>query len=147
MIGGWLSGLAARAGLVGLCSADFIRNANGYQLVEINPRPGATLDIFDSPEAPLMKAHLSASRGEPYLLPRFGDSMASMITYASRPLAHFPALAWPDWTADRQSPGTRLTAGDPICTILARGPNAAMTQRIVKAQARELQRYWEGERT
>src|SRR5262249_41934138 len=73
MIGGWLSGLAARAGLIGLCSADFIRNQDGYQLVEINPRPGATLDIFDSTEAPLIKAHLCASRGEPYKLPRFAD--------------------------------------------------------------------------
>jgi predicted ATP-grasp superfamily ATP-dependent carboligase len=147
MIGGWLSGLAARAGLVGLCSADFIRNAGGYQLVEINPRPGATLDIFDSIDAPLIKAHLSASRGEAYRLPSFADSMASMITYASRPVAHFPKLAWPDWTADRQSAGTRLTPGDPVCTVLARGANAAATQRIVKAQARELQRYWEGELT
>ncbi|MDW6026412.1 ATP-grasp domain-containing protein [Mesorhizobium sp. BAC0120] len=143
LIGGWLSGLAERAGLVGLCSADFIRNADRYQLVEINPRPGATLDIFDSTEAPLIEAHLNASRGEPYQLPRFADSMASMITYASGPVMRFPALAWPDWTADHQSAGTRLAAGDPICTILARGRNAAVTQRIVKARARDLQRYLE----
>ena len=56
--------LARRAGLVGLCSADLIRGPDGYRLVEINPRPGATLDIFDSPEAPLMEAHLRAARGE-----------------------------------------------------------------------------------
>ena len=42
MIGSWLSGLTARAGVVGLCSADFIRNRDGYHLIEINPRPGAT---------------------------------------------------------------------------------------------------------
>ena len=62
-IGGWLSGLTRRAGLVGLCSADFIRGADGYQLIEINPRPGATLDIFDSAEAPLMEAHLARREG------------------------------------------------------------------------------------
>jgi uncharacterized protein len=146
-IGGWLDGLARRTGLVGLCSADFIRNADGYQLVEINPRPGATLDIFDSTEAPLMEAHLRAAKGEAYTIPRFGDSMASMIAYASAPVAHFPEIAWPDWTADHQSPGTRLVAGDPVCTVFARGPNAEATRRIVVAQARQLQCRWEGDRT
>jgi predicted ATP-grasp superfamily ATP-dependent carboligase len=145
-IGLWLSGLARRAGLIGLCSADFIRGPNGYLLVEINPRPGATLDIFDSPQAPLMEAHLRAARGEAYELPRFSDSMASMITYATRPLPDFPALAWPEWTADRQSPGTSLVAGDPVCTVFARGPNAGATRRIVEAQARQLQSCWDGER-
>ena len=38
-----------------------------------------------------MEAHLRAARGEAYDLPRFADSMASMITYASRPMSHFPA--------------------------------------------------------
>jgi predicted ATP-grasp superfamily ATP-dependent carboligase len=147
MIGGWLEGLTRRAGLVGLCSADFIRNADGYQLVEINPRPGATLDIFDSKEAPLMTAHLATARGEAYSLPRFADSMASMIVYASTPVAYFPQIAWPDWTADRQSAGTRLVAGDPVCTVFARGPNAAATRRTVQAQMRELQRCWEGDRS
>ena len=93
-----------------------------------------------------MEAHLRATRGEAYELPRFTDSMASMITYASQPVSHFPALAWPEWTADRQSPGTSLIAGDPVCTVFARGPSADATRRIVEAQATQLQRSWEGER-
>ncbi len=146
-ISGWLDGLARRAGLVGLCSADFIRNGDGYHLVEINPRPGATLDIFDSSEAPLMEAHLKAARGEAYAVPSFRDAMASMIAYATAPVASFPDIAWPDWTADHQSPGTRLVAGDPVCTVFARGPNAAATRRTVRTQVKELQRFWEGDAT
>ena len=144
-IGDWLDGLAARAGLVGLCSADFIRNSEGYQLVEINPRPGATLDIFDSFEAPLIEAHLKAARGEAFSIPRFADSMASMIAYAAAPVVHFPEIDWPEWTADHQSPGTRLAPGDPICTVFARGPNAAATRKAVRAQVKELQASWEGD--
>lgn len=143
-IGGWLDALSERAGLVGLCSADFIRNAHGYHLVEINPRPGATLDIFDGAEAPLMEAHLRAAGGEAYAVPRFADAMASMIAYASAPVANFPEIAWPEWTADHQSPGTKLITGDPVCTVFARGPNAAASRKIVRAQADQLQRYWEG---
>lgn len=147
IIGGWLSGLTRRAGLVGLCSADFIRNADGYHLLEINPRPGATLDIFDSTKTPLMEAHLRASRGEAYVVPQFDDSMASMIAYASTPVAYFPSINWPDWTADHQSPGTSLALGDPVCSVFARDRNAAAARRIVIAKARELQRCWEGDRT
>jgi predicted ATP-grasp superfamily ATP-dependent carboligase len=147
MIGSWLSGLTQRTGLVGLCSADLIRGTDGYQLVEINPRPGATLDIFDDADAPLMEAHLRAATGRAFHLPCFADSMASMITYARAQVAHFPAIAWPEWTADHQSPGTRLIAGDPVCTIFARGPNAGAAHRLVKAQARQLQHQWEGDRT
>jgi predicted ATP-grasp superfamily ATP-dependent carboligase len=147
MISIWLSGLTARACLVGLCSADLIRVPAGYQLIEINPRPGATIDIFDSPEAPLLEAHLRAVRGEPFDLPRFTGSMASEIAYAARPVMAFPFFAWPDWTADRQSPGTTLAAGDPVCTVFARAPSAAAARTMVRSRATELQRCWEGAAT
>jgi hypothetical protein len=47
-------------------------------------------------------------------------------------------------TADRQSPGTSLIAGDPVCTVFARGRSAGVTQRLVKKQLRQLQTHWEG---
>jgi uncharacterized protein len=143
-IGTWLSALTDRAGLAGLCSADFIRDKDGYHLIEINPRPGATLDIFDSHDAPLIEAHLRASRGEAYHLPNFTDSMAQMIAYATGPVARFPAISWPDWTADHQSEGTRLSPGDPVCTVFASGRNADATRRAVTAKASALQPAWEG---
>lgn len=146
MIGDWLTRLTHAIGLAGLCSADLIRNDGNYHLLEINPRPGATLDIFDGDDAPLMEAHLKASRGEPFLLPRFNDNMASMIAYTNRPVNNFPPIAWPDWTADRQSAGTRLDAGDPVCTVFARGTNAAATRRNLDIRLHDLQRHWQGVR-
>lgn len=139
----WLSCLVRRAGLRGLCSADFIRTKDGYRLIEVNPRPGATLDIFDSAEAPLIEAHLRACRGEPFRLPRFAECMAAMIAYAKHPVPDFPDIPWPDWTADRQSPGSRLIEGDPVCTVFAYGPSAADTRRAAKAHLRQLESCWE----
>lgn len=143
-IGGWLSALTRRCNLVGLCSADLIRDARGYHLLEINPRPGATLDIFDTEEAPLMEAHIAAARGRAIRLPVFSDCMASVIAYADRPLEVFPRIDWPDWAADRQAAGTALQAGDPVCTIFARGANMRATRQALNARARELQRQWAG---
>jgi predicted ATP-grasp superfamily ATP-dependent carboligase len=68
--------------------------------------------------------------------------MASMIAYASAPIERFPAFAWPDWTADHQSPGTSLVAGDPVCTVFARGPSADATAKAVKARIARLRPQW-----
>ena len=46
--------------LKGLGSADFLVNGEDFHLLEINPRPGATLDIFDSEAEPLLRIHLEA---------------------------------------------------------------------------------------
>jgi predicted ATP-grasp superfamily ATP-dependent carboligase len=145
-IGGWLSALTRRAGLVGLCSADLIRNGSGYNLLEINPRPGATLDIFDADDAPLLEAHIRAARGEAYRLPRFADCMASTIAYADRAVGSFPAIAWPEWVADRQSAGTALQAGDPVCTIFASGPSVEAARRTLAERQKALQHHWDGGR-
>jgi uncharacterized protein len=142
MIEGWLSDLVRRAGLVGLCSADFIRARGRYALLEVNPRPGATLDIFDHDDAPLMEAHIRAARGESSRLPCHADCMASMIVYATKPVQSFPAIAWPDWVADRQPPGTLLATGDPVCTAFANGSNAIVTWKALKQRARLLESHW-----
>src|SRR5204863_33546 len=51
------------AGLVGLNSVDFVVAENGWHLTEINPRPGATLDIFRDSEPSLFALHVEACRG------------------------------------------------------------------------------------
>ncbi len=66
-----------------------------------------------------------------------------MIAYTPTPIARFPALAWPDWVADRQPAGSRLDSGDPVCTIFARGMSAAATCKTLRAKAHELQTQWE----
>ena len=140
MIEGWLSGLADRAGLVGPLQRGLHSLREGFWLVEVNPRPGATLDIFDSPKAPLMELHLSAARGNDwYRLPRFTDSMASMIAYAADPIPDFPALDWPDWTADHQSEGTRIGSRRSRLHGLRAGPERGSDTEDARKQAKQLQ--------
>lgn len=113
--------LAREFGLRGLNSADFLVDESGWWLLEINPRPGATLDIFDSAACPLFALHMAAITGRP--LPRarsLADAAATRIVYASRTIAVPPSARYPAWTADRPRPGVRLRAGDPFCTVLAR---------------------------
>lgn len=124
--------IVAALGLVGLNSVDFLADADGFHLLEVNPRPGATLDIFMDRDGALFDAHLAACRGH---LPRqplvFTKAAATAIAYAPRELPSMPHLAWPDWCKDRQRPGTFLRAGDPVCTLSAEADIAAAARARV----------------
>lgn len=141
-IGRWLDSLARHTGLVGLCSADFIDGPDGLHLIEINPRPGATLDIFDSDAAPLLGEHLRAVRGEKITVPIYRGAAASAIAYTPHPISRFPEVEWPSLTADHQSPGSTLDAGDPVCTVLAQARSASAAERAVKRRVTEVAEYW-----
>lgn len=142
LVKGWLDALVERTGLVGLCSADFIEGSDGLHLIEINPRPGATLDIFDSGDAPLLIQHLRAVSGEKIRLPLYRDVTASAIAYTAEPIAVFPDIPWPALTADHQKPGTALCADDPVCTVFARARTADAAERAVKNSIHALASHW-----
>lgn len=141
-IGEWLTALTALTGLVGLCAADFIDGPSGLWLIEINPRPGATLDIFDSQQTPLLREHLNAVRGVVVKRPTYAGSVASAIAYTPDPIRIFPPIEWPEMTADHQSPGSVLNAGDPVCTVLASARSAAAAERAVRNRVKALAAHW-----
>ena len=111
--------MTKRTNLAGLNSADFIDGDAGLHLIEINPRPGATLDIFDSDQTPLLREHLRAVMGSNITLPAYRGSTASAIAYTAKAISAFPKIDWPALTADHQMSGTTLEAGDPVCTVFA----------------------------
>ncbi|MGH6853307.1 MAG: ATP-grasp domain-containing protein, partial [Methylocella sp.] len=59
--------ITAACGLRGLNSIDFLVEGSEYTLIEVNPRPGATLDIFEDRGGSLFRAHIDACLGR---LPR-----------------------------------------------------------------------------
>jgi predicted ATP-grasp superfamily ATP-dependent carboligase len=114
--------------LKGLGSADFIVDDDtGTALLLINPRPGATLDIFDEEIQPLLKLHLDAVlEGKLPSSPlALEDAMASAIVYAPERLIITEDMAWPDWVADRPKPRESIDKNRPICTVFARAETKA----------------------
>ncbi len=144
-IGCWLDKLTRHCGLVGLCSADFIDGSEGLHLIEINPRPGATLDIFDTDSAPLLIEHLRAVRGERIDVPVYRGAAAAAIAYTSRSISCFPDVKWPNLTADHQRPGSVLSPGDPVCTVLAHARSASAAERAVKRRVNQVAQHWKEE--
>ncbi len=130
--------IAAELNLVGLNSADFLVSDDAVWLIEINPRPGATLDVFESREAPLFARHIAACEGQFIAAPAIVASRAAEIVYAPHDIVMRMSRNWPDWAFDRSAPGTRIAAGDPVCTALACGSTVDLARACASARAREI---------
>ena len=139
-----LSRLTAGFGLRGLASADLLVEGERWRLVEVNPRPGATLDIFDAPPLPpLLRLHLAACAGTlpdlPLLVPGTGvEARAAGLFYAPAAIEVRDAL--PFWAADRPARGTRIAAGEPVCTVQATGPDLADARALLARRMDHLSR-------
>jgi uncharacterized protein len=131
--------LSGAAALVGLNSADFIVDGQRFWLLEINPRPGATLDIFEPAQPSLFSLHMSACAGLLPPAPSYtGRARAAAIVYAEDDIASFPALAWPHWTADRPQPGIAIKAGEPLCSVYACGADATRARARTEERRRQV---------
>jgi uncharacterized protein len=129
--------LAAEAFQIkGLGSADFMVDEDEALLLEINPRPGATLDIFDSAAEPLLLLHLDAVlKGELPATPRKSNvAKASAIVYAPRRIIVPSNLVWSEWAVDRPKPAERIDKYRPICTVLARATTREQARRLVEVR-------------
>jgi predicted ATP-grasp superfamily ATP-dependent carboligase len=131
--------LAATASLVGLNSVDFQVDGERFWLLDVNPRPGATLDIFEPPGQSLFGCHMAACAGNLGVAPSYPPgAKAAAITYADRDIASVPALEWPDWSADRPQPGISVRAGEPLCTVYACDPAASVAKARTGERRREV---------
>lgn len=121
--------------LVGLISFDFLVDGDLPYLLEINPRPGATLDIFDDRQGNLFRAHVEASLGNELWQQRdlpTAQSRAAAILYADRGALTAGDLEWPAWAADKPMPGTAIDAGGPIATVMAECDTADAAEALVR---------------
>jgi predicted ATP-grasp superfamily ATP-dependent carboligase len=130
--------VSAALGLVGLVSFDFLLEGGVPHLLEVNPRPGATLDIFDDAEGALFRAHVAACQAREFALPPPRGARAAAVLYADGGALTPVAFPWPQWTADRPRPGTRIPRHRPVATVLARGETALEAEQNCRWRLEEL---------
>ena len=130
--------IASEFDLVGLNSADFLISDDAVWLLEINPRPGATLDVFESNEAPLFARHIAACEGCLTAASRSMTFKAAEIVYAPHDIVVRCRGNWPDWAVDRSAPGTLVAAGDPLCTTLGVGATVGLAHACARERARRI---------
>jgi uncharacterized protein len=142
----YIARIARLCPLTGLNSLDFVLDGDIVRVLELNPRPSATLMLYDAafPKG-LMWAHIEACRGS-VLRERAADDRVSAfrILYAPRAIAVPFGFAWPTWCLDRPHAGARIAEGAPLCTITAQQTalitvtDAASAAILLEQRAREL---------
>jgi predicted ATP-grasp superfamily ATP-dependent carboligase len=132
--------LTSLIGLVGLNSFDFLVHDRTFHLIEINPRPGATIDIFEPPgNDSLFALHADACRGLlPDRAPVLDGAAASAVVYAPVDIPRLPSFDWLDWSADRPIAGSFISAQSPLCTVLAHAATAARARELVGQRAQAI---------
>lgn len=147
-IGEALQALVAEFSLCGLGSLDFMRDGESWGVLEVNPRPSASLFIYAGHTDPgLMHAHVGAClRGElPSLVPqptRPQPVSGNEIVFARRPLVLGAAAvdrlaAWPQ-VHDVAAAPTAFEAGEPVCSVGACGDDARDVRQRLEAARLDL---------
>ena len=138
--------LTVEFNLRGLCSLDFMRDGDRFSVLEVNPRPPASMALYES--AALMAAHVRAcQQGELPFASAHADTdplAGTEIVFARRAgliddAAAQHLITWPD-CHDLPCAGTRFNAGDPVCSLSASGATAdEVRQRLSEGREALLQ--------
>ena len=122
-------------GLVGVNGVDFIARRGVPYAIEINPRYTAAMELVERAYGlSLFDVHARVCRGEPpppfdlaEARRRHTEAVGKAVLYARGPATLGDSCTWltdPD-VRDISPPGTRFAPRDPICTVFARGRDAA----------------------
>lgn len=133
--------IAGAAGLVGLASMDFLSDGTGWWVTEVNPRPGATLDLLDRRSEPLLAAHVESCLAGGAALSIGAapvDAAACAICYAGADHAPVPAVAWPDHVRDRPAAGSTVRRDAPLCTVFATGADGESARAVLASRMERL---------
>lgn len=140
LIGNHVCALAQAFHLRGLNSLDFVVHRGQPRVLEINPRPGATCELYE-PDAPagMLAFHAQGCRGQlpsDSCLRRFSQHgpRAQVIAYADRACRVPPDIRWPHWCRDLPAPGAAVAARAPVCTVLAEGDDFEQVSRLADAR-------------
>lgn len=134
--------LAAAFGLRGLGSLDLVVDGDACVVLEINPRPPASVALYPDAGGGVLTAHVRACRDEP-LQPVAAASetvRGTEIVFARRALKldapTAAAIAARPGCHDLPAAGTSFDAGDPVCSVDADGADADAVEAAL-ARARD----------
>jgi len=147
-----LDRLVRVAGLRGLNGLDFLLDDDTVSVLEINPRPTATFELYDQdfPEG-LVHWHIRSFAPAPLadfagrLRGRRPPHRAYAIVYAARRLRVPDGVAFPDWCRDLPSAGSLIGPGAPVLSVYSSGESAALAQQQLRRreqQVRSLVARW-----
>lgn len=133
----WLKQLVPVFGLKGLNSMDFIREDDSNYVLEINPRPSASMQLYGQD---LLIRHIQACEGTQFIelnsAVHGSELTGYQIVYPEHDLIIPDQFEWPGWCMDLPKAGNICRRGQPICSIIAHQNNlqSVVEQLLTKQQ-------------
>lgn len=129
-------------GLRGLFGIDFVSRDGSVRVLEVNPRYTASVELVERARGlPIFELHVRGCRGrlpDDMEAPRAGRGRAcgKAILFARRTLALGDTRPWLGrGIRDVPRPGSRITAGSPICTVFATAATPDACEGALRAVA------------
>ena len=131
-IAGWLAKLVREYSLKGLNSLDFIQSGEASYVLEVNPRPPASTQLYD---ADLFFRHIRACQGELLgVRPKQVGFSGIQIVYAPRNLLIPNSFQWPQNTLDLPMANAIVHTGQPICSMISHAQDPQTLRRQLQKQ-------------
>lgn len=130
----WVSSLVKEFGLIGLNSIDFILDSDQCYVLEINPRPSASMQLYDSN---LVTGHINSCLYQSLDIDiNIETYSAYQIVFAETKVVIKKEIKWPKWVVDRPQAESIINTGMPICSIIARSRSKrqGLDQMLLKQQ-------------
>lgn len=141
--------LTQHLGLRGLNGIDFILHRGSVEVLEINPRPPATLALYDA-RVPggLMRAHIDACDGKLAPLPQFDDAPSGVrIVYADTnrtiTLQDVARMTIAGWVHDLPRAGVHIGTDEPWCSVSATADDADQVAALLMQRVVALRGFFE----
>jgi methenyltetrahydromethanopterin cyclohydrolase len=135
---GWLKKIVPLFNLKGLNSLDFISDGLNSWLLEINPRPSASMQLY---EVNLFERHIKASLGElTHDLYHVNGYTGYQVVYAQHEIMVPDSFLWPEGCVDLPESGVICRTGQPICSIMSHKMQAHLVMSELQTQQINLQK-------
>lgn len=131
--------MVSEFGLRGLNGADLVMGSGFHVIVEINPRPTATMALYESRvQGGLFAAHVAAcTTGMDGLVAVPDDTVRGMrIVYAPARIVIAAGVLWPAWCTDRPAAGSVVPEAAPLCTVHATAMDAGEVTSLLRERER-----------
>jgi uncharacterized protein len=139
--------VAAAFGVRGLFGVDVVWDGRRAWVVEVNPRPVASLETIEAVHGGRAFAvHLEACAGRlPRPAPSTGGparAAGKAVVYATEDVRMPDTRGWPErGVRDVPHPGEAIAAGRPICTLVGTGPSAEAVLADLEERAAALHHH------
>ncbi|MBU0604039.1 MAG: ATP-grasp domain-containing protein [Gammaproteobacteria bacterium] len=136
-----IDAITRQFGLRGLNGVDLVIGDGHHVVIEINPRPTATMPLYEGRVVGgLFAAHVAACEGrlDEVDMTGAGGTLGLRVVYAPRDLIVGDDVEWPAWCTDLPASGSRIRRATPLCTVHASAIDGTGAGALLAAREREV---------